>query len=154
MTTPWVIYTRSLSAPHADLVKSLTPLPLAQSAPPTLPPPNLAVPPPPPPPPPPISVSQNSSFNRLLPSVCNDVPRQYSNKIPRLCPPNSLVEPLQTGKLKTFDSFFSGIFLHFHNRRWLLMLFWSNICFIWIVSLLRYSNDEWSDGRSQRRWAC
>ncbi|KAM7539392.1 hypothetical protein Aperf_G00000054354 [Anoplocephala perfoliata] len=98
VTTPWVIYTRSLSTPQTDLVKSLAPLPPAQSIPPTPPPPpppDLALPAPPPPP---ISLPQNSSFTCLLPSVCNDVHRQHSNKIPRLSPPVGLVEPLQTEK--------------------------------------------------------
>ncbi|KAH9279009.1 hypothetical protein ECG_08543 [Echinococcus granulosus] len=65
VTTPWVIYTRSISAPQASLSKTVSPL------------------------------SQNSSFNFLLPGECNEIPLQHSNKIPRLSPPHTIVESSQ-----------------------------------------------------------
>ncbi|KAM3186510.1 hypothetical protein ACTXT7_004189 [Hymenolepis weldensis] len=111
VTTPWVIYTRGISAPQAELVKPLaqmqptaqtvskhpilsaSPLPpilTPQSAPPKLPAVTAT----------PAAVPKNSSFSFLLPCECNDGPllQHSNNKVPRLSPPHSLVEPIQNDK--------------------------------------------------------
>ena len=66
-TAPWVIYTRSVSAPQTDTAKPIAPL------------------------------SQNSSFNFLLPGDCNETALQHVNKMPRLSP-HSPSESPQIGK--------------------------------------------------------
>ncbi|VDM24221.1 unnamed protein product [Hydatigera taeniaeformis] len=66
--TPWVIYARSISAPQPSLVRAISPL------------------------------TQNSSFNFLVPGECNEIPLQHSNKIPRLSSPHTTAEPSQTEK--------------------------------------------------------
>ncbi|VDN99501.1 unnamed protein product [Rodentolepis nana] len=110
VTTPWVIYTRGISAPQAELVKPLTRMqPVAQAVskqpfqPASTLPPILTPQSAPPKLPNATAVPQNSSFSFLLPCECNEAltSQHFNNnntKIPILGPPHSLVEPVQNDK--------------------------------------------------------